>query len=200
CNEMNADAILARIDEEARNAASVSLHEAQQRAEEMRNASEARIDGMRKAALAQAQRDAVEMNDRMRRMAALEERKALLAAKREIMDCAFDEALHRMQKMENAQAQAYVLRILHQVAQGDEAIAVGKPMPAWADQAFLDQVNAQMRATGRPGTMHWAEEQRAIKSGFLLLSKGMELNCTFEAMLHVQRMSLEAEVATLLFS
>lgn len=195
---MNAEGILQRIDQDAREGAATLLNEARAKAEALRSASEARTQRAQEAALEKARADALALDDRMQRMAKLDARKALLAAKREVLDEAFDRAQAKMGRMDEEQARAFGLAMLMDSAAGDETLIpdVGSK---WADQAFVDAANAALANAGKPGRITLSGETRALGGGFVLARGGMEVNCSFPAALAARRMDIEAEVASMLF-
>ncbi len=195
---MNAQAILTRIEQDARADAAQLLREAQVKAEAVRAASEKKIAEERTAALETARQNALELDDRMQRMAKLDARKALLAAKRTVLDEAFTRALQKMQAMSAAEAKAFGLAMLLDAAQGDE-ILIADQGSAWCDQAFVAEANQALVKAGKPGKVSLADGKQALGGGFLLRRGGMEVNCSFPAALEASRMRLEAEVAALLF-
>ena len=75
-------------------------------------------------------------------------------------------------------------------------------LPALADaqraKALLGRINEALKGSGKEGlTVGNTSEQ--IGGGFLLTSKGYEMNCSFEAMLRDVREAEESNVAKILF-
>lgn len=195
---MNAQSILTRIEQDAREAAAQILRDARAKADAMQKASEAKIERERSEALEQARREALELDDRMQRMAKLDVRKALLAAKRQVLDEAFAKALSKLQAMPDGDAKAFGMRLLLGAAQGDERV-VPDEASAWCDAAFIKEANAKLTEAGRPGGLTLAPETRKLGGGFVLLRGGMEVQCTYVAALEAGRMDMEADIAALLF-
>lgn len=83
---MNAQAILVKIEQDAAENADRILRRARAEADEMLAASGAEIEGLRGALLKQAEKDGAELEQRMQRMAELEDRKLLLGQKRKLID------------------------------------------------------------------------------------------------------------------
>ena len=105
---MNAEAITSKILEDARAQAAAALGEAQRKADDLRRRDEAAIEEKRQQSEAQADRQAAEMRDRMLRMAELDQKKALLSVKRQVIDLAFADALERMAAMGAEQKREYI--------------------------------------------------------------------------------------------
>lgn len=196
---MNAKAILEKITQDARAQAADILREAQKQADELREEADRQVEAHRQQTVAAARREVAEQESRMQRMAELEQRKALLSAKREVMDEAFEKALSMMHVMKPGQARAYHLAQIVSLAQGDEQLVVGQPLPAWFDESFIGDVNTALTKAGRLGQIRLADSQEKVSGGFMLLREGLELNCSYEAQLKVRRMALEGEVAAVLF-
>lgn len=196
---MNAQTIVEKILQDARSQARTLLREAQEGAERSKEALERKIADQREAVRRQAEQDAKAQEDRMLRMAELDQRKALLTAKRAVMDRAFDLALDKMLAMPSREAREYNLNLLCAFAQGGEQLAVGAPAPDWLDKSFLEEANRALEKAGRPGNLTLASDQPAIKGGFVLRREGLELNCSYEALLKTRRLALEGEVAGILF-
>lgn len=196
---MNAQTIVGKILQDARGQAQALLREARDAAERSKEALERRIADQREAVCKQAEQDAQAQEDRMLRMAELEQRKDLLAAKRAVMDRAFDLALEKMLSMPARQARAYNLERLCALAQGGEALVIGDPAPDWFDASFLEEANQALRQAGRPGGLTLSADHPPLQGGFVLRRAGLELNCSYGALLKTQRLALEGEVAGILF-
>lgn len=195
---MDAQAILDRIEQDARDSASSTLDDAQKRADSLREASEARIRQQRENALSRAQADGTLMRERMLRMAELEDKKELLAAKRTVMDKAFDDALGLMEKMDAKQLRAFLLTLAAQVADGDETLLIGQRNAAWFDDSFIAQANEMLLAAGKKGALKKSAEN-VPGVGFALQKSGTQVNCTMDALLMQSRLTLETDVARVLF-
>lgn len=196
---MNADAITAKIMVEARGVAAQLLREANERAEQIRHGAEAELAKQREQTMDQARRECADLRDRMLRMAELEERKQRLSAKRSVINQAFDRAAERMRAMPDEQRCAYMHKLLVSNAEGDELIVVSDSDAKLFDSGFLTSVNKAMAESGKASNLLLSTEHRETGGGFILKRGGMEVNCTFPAMLEEKRVSLEAEVAGLLF-
>ena len=195
---MNADTILKRIEQDARQSAEATMDDARKRAEALSAARREKLSQEDEAAMARARKDALALDDRLQRMAELDARKALLAEKRRVLDEAFALALEKMRKMPAARAKEFALRTLLESAQGDETVVADQDS-SWLDDAFIAEANKALAASGREGNLTLAHEKQALGGGFLLTNDGMEVNCSFPAVLSARRLELEADVASALF-
>ncbi len=157
---------------------------------------------------AQAERESAEIVERGRKAAAereerlagvarLECRKLELAARQEMIQKAFDKALDRLM---NLPEQEYV-KLLADLAvkaarSGKEQVILSqKDRTRYGKQA----VTAANEALGDKGRLTLSQESRAIKGGLILSDGDVEVNCTFETLVRLQRGGLEREVAKVLF-
>lgn len=196
---MKVDAITEKILEDARQSAAQTLREANERAQETQRRSEAEIVKKRDQAMDEARRECVGLRDRMLRMAELDERKNLLSMKRQVIDQAFEDALKRMRAMDEASARAYLKRLILESAQGGEQIITDSADRKLYSEAFLAELNAELKKRGGSGALTLSDEKRPMAGGFVLKRQGVEINCTYEAVLRESRASLEAQVASMLF-
>jgi V/A-type H+/Na+-transporting ATPase subunit E len=197
---MNAQAILEKIGSDGRQAAAVLLKEAGERAEAIRAESDKKITRLREDTVAKAQAEAAALEVRMLRMAELDERKALLAAKRKLMDQAFQAALAKLRQMTPEQMESFFLSMVLSSCKGTETLIIGMLHDTWYTPAFADKVNAALTAALKPGRITVNKERRQSVTGVIISGEGMEINCTLEALLEACRLDLEAEVASILYA
>lgn len=194
---MKADTIAQRIVEDARKAAKEALDAANVRAGEMRRAAEAEAEARRAQALERAKADAAEQRERMMRMAELDQRKAMLAMKREMIDSAFDKALEVLIGMPVEQARALNERLLLESARGEMELVIAEADAAVFSAEFLKGVNQKLGEKG--ARVRLSETRKRERGGFILRQGGMEINCEYRAVVEQLRPSLEADVAQMLF-
>ena len=197
---MNAQAILEKIGFDGHKAAAVLLKEAGERVEAIRAESDKKIAKLRDETVVKAQAEADALEVRMYRMAELDERKVLLAAKRQLMDQAFQAALVKLRQLPPEQLESFFLSMVLSSCKGTETLFIGALCDAWYTPAFADKVNAALTAAGKPGRITANQERRDGVAGVILSGEGMEINCTLEALLDARRLELEAEVASILYA
>ena len=196
---MNAQAILERIGADGRQAAAAILREAGEKADAMRAASDRKIAQLREQTLSMAQAEAEGLEQRMYRMAELDERKLLLAAKRDMMDQAFAAALQKLRKMDSLAAEAFFLSQVVSAAKGTETLLVGAEESEWFSTSFVEKANKALAAEGKDAKLTLGAERRAGVTGVILVGDGTEINCTLEALVASRRLMLESQVAAILF-
>lgn len=196
---MKADAIIDKILDDARGAAAQTLREANERAEQMRKDAEAEILKKREETMNQARRECVSLRDRMLRMAELDQRKAELSVKRDVIDLAFEQALLRLAAMPDDERLAYYTGLILALAQGDESIVVSSADAALFTKEVMGGINERLAQAGKSGRLTLDGERRETGGGFIFKKDGMEANCTFRAIVNQARPMLESSVAQVLF-
>jgi vacuolar-type H+-ATPase subunit E/Vma4 len=196
---MNAQAILVKIEEDAKESAAQILADARKKADALKAASQEKIEGMRKTMLYQAERDAEALEQRTLRMAELDDRKELLGKKRALIDEAFQTAGRLLASASAPERRAFFLKQIARAASGRENLALGADVADWFDDGFLADANAALQKAGKPGELTLSAERKAGCAGVILAANGAETRCTFDALLEEARAGLEQTVAAELF-
>ncbi len=195
---MKSDAISARILEDARAQAAQLLQDARSRADAAKADCDRRIEERRVQLNNQVESDIRQQRSRMLRMAELEQKKAQLGAKREVIEQVFETVLAALRSMPADQRGAYNKKLLLTSAMGGEQIVCAREDEALFDDAFLEGVNAELAVAGKvPVTL--SADRRATGGGFILKAGGCEVNCTYGAVLEQSVPQMEADVARMLF-
>jgi V/A-type H+-transporting ATPase subunit E len=178
--------------------------------------------------LAKGRKAAQERQERLESAAKMETRKLTLAAKQEVLGEAFDQALKKLCSLGDEDYIALLTKLAVKasttgkeklifskkdrsrigkqvVVAANEALTKGRTSetPSAASdskvKAFLGKVvnNAAAAVTGASLTL--SEETRNIKGGFIMVDGDVEINCTFETLVRLQRETLERDVAHTLF-
>ena len=159
------------------------------------------------AVQAQAEREAREIVDRGRRnadereqrlasVAQLEARKMELAAKQEMLDRAFDQALEELCNLPEGEYVSLLANLAVKASSnGREAVILSKKDRTRYGKQVVTQANERLK----DGHLTLSEQTRNIKGGLILADGDVEVNCTFETLVRLQRGTLEREVAKVLF-
>lgn len=156
-------------------------------------------------------------------------RKMSLAAKQEVLDEAFRQALEEMCSLPEEQYIQLLARLAVQASStGREQLIfspkdrtrIGKAVVMAANDALVKQVapelpdaitdskvgaflgkvvNSAAAQITGTGLLTLSEETRPIRGGFIMVDGPVEVNCAFEAMVRAQREQLEKPVAEILF-
>ena len=196
---MNAEAILTKIEEDAREAAAKLQSDAETKAAEMKAASREKVETMQRTMLSQAEKDSAEQQERLWRMASLDERKNFLARKRQLIEETFGLARQKLAAASAEKRREFFRQQILACANGTEHLVVGAEHDDWFDDRFVSEVNQALSAAGKRGELIAEQERRPDCTGAILCTPGTEIDCTFEALLGDARGELEQKVAAILF-
>lgn len=189
----------------------------------------AQAEQERQAVLARGTKAAAERQERLESAAQMEKRKLTLAAKQEVVGEAFEQAVEKLCALPDKELIPLLTALAVEVSStGKEALIfsvkdrarIGKQVviaaneelvkkaapglpSSYADNkvgAFLGKVvNTTAAVVTGTGQLTLSEQTRPIRGGFILVDDDVEVNCTFETLVRMQREKLEREVANVLF-
>lgn len=187
--------ITQRIDAVTQSSVDSILSEARGKAADIEAGAKAEIQRLTDDLRTRGDREAAEREERLVSVAQMEARQISLAAKQEMMDRAFDGALA---KLCGASDEAYAdvcAGLLVKAApsgKGEVIFAAGrKEVGAKA----VEKANTLLGG----GMLTLSGETRPIKGGFVLRNGNVEINCSFETLVRLQRSEASGDVAKLLF-
>ncbi len=190
---------------------------------------EARAKAEAEAILKKGAEAAAQREERLGSVAQLEHRKLTLAAKQEMVEQAFQQAMRELVGLPDEQYIALLANLCAQASrtgreqvifsQKDRSrfgkavvtmandILARKVAPKLPDEfteskagAFLDKVVTGASAVlAGTGMLTLAEDTRPMAGGLILRDDKVETNCSFEVLIHLQRDALANEVAKTLF-
>ena len=181
--------------------------DAQREIDEILSAAQAQAAEITQSCQAQAEREAREIVDRGRRnadereqrlasVAQLEARKMELAAKQEMLDRAFAQALEELCNLPEGEYVSLLANLAVKASSnGREAVILSKKDRTRYGKQVVTQANERLK----DGHLTLSEQTRNIKGGLILADGDVEVNCTFETLVRLQRGTLEREVAKVLF-
>jgi V/A-type H+-transporting ATPase subunit E len=89
-------------------------------------------------------------------------------------------------------------KLLECAKTGEGAIAIGQDEKRLGE-AFLKDVNAELKRTAGKGAVALLPERRDIRGGFIFVDGGMEINMSLEAQLGQAWHESETDVAGILY-
>ena len=196
--------------------------ETRRQAEELLAQSRAQADQEREAILARGKKAAAERQERLESAAQMEKRKLLLAAKQEMLDQVFDRALEKLCALPDEELVALLSRLAAGASSsGKEQVIFSKRDRARLGKQVVlgaNEILAQKNAGALPGSigeskmgafinkivgvgaqLTLSQDTRNIRGGLILSDGEIEMNCTFETLVRLQREKLEREIAGILF-
>ena len=139
---------------------------------------------------------AAEREERLVSVAQMEARKVLLAAKQEMVEKAYIRALDKLTSMPEEQYTAVLADLLVEASSnGSEEAIFSQEDRERVGKAAVEKANA---ASGKQITL--SAETRPITGGFILKNENVEVNCTFETLVRLQKADTAATVAKMLFA
>ena len=157
-----------------------------------RQAEKAAADRLAKGEEAAAQRE-----ERLIAMADMEGRKELLAAKQEMVSRAFDQALEQLCSLPDEEYMAMLTKLAVTAStSGKEQLIFSPKDRARVGKAVVIAANEALK----DGRLTLSEQTRPMAGGFVLSDGAIEVNCTFETLVRLQRGAIAGEVAGVLFA
>lgn len=191
--------IAARIREDAQQEIARMNQEADQQIEAIQAQAQAQADRDREEILARGRRAAEERLERLKSAAQMQRRTLELDARQQVLGEAFAKALEQLCHLPNEE----LVRVLGALALQAAPNGGGQLIFAPQDRerigaAVVAFANEALSRKGAGGTLTLSEQTRPIQGGFILADGPVEVNCSFEAMLRLQREKLEKPVAQIL--
>ena len=190
------DKITGRISEDAQREIDAIQAQAAQQAGEITARYQAQAQRESGEIVERGRRNADERVERLASVAQLEARKMELAAKQEMIAKAFDQALEQLLELPEGEYVALLADLAVKASvTGQEAVILSQKDRTRYGKQVVTQANEKL------GGAHLtlSEHSRPIKGGLILADGDVEVNCTFETLVRLQRGALEQQVAQVLF-
>ena len=118
-----------------------------------------------------------------------------MAAKQQMLEKAYTQALDKLCSMPDAQYTQTVAALLVQAAPK----GTGKVIFAPAEKERIGKAAVEMANEKLGGQLTVAEETRPIRGGFILSDGKVEVNCSFDTLVRLQKNETAGAVAKILF-
>lgn len=170
--------------------------EARRQADEITARYEAQAKREAEEIAARGRRSAEERQARLASVAQLDARKLELAAKQEMLSKAYDLALEQLVNLPDKEYVDLLADLAVRASStGREAVIFSQKDRARYGKAVVTQANERLK----DGHLTMSEQSRPIKGGLILSDGDVEVNCTFETLVRLQRGEMDREVAKVLF-
>lgn len=189
------DKIIQRIEADAQAEIDRILNAAKDQAEGIAELYQGRADAEAAELKARNEKAAAEREDRLVSSAQMEVRKTALAAKQQMLEKAYALALDKLCSMPDAQYIETVAELLVQAAPK----GTGKVIFAPEEQARIGAAAVALANEKLGGQLTVAEETRPIRGGFILADDKVEVNCSFDTLVRLQKNETAGAVAKILF-
>lgn len=188
---MGIDNILGRIAVQAEAEVSRTTEEAKAQAAELLSQRKQEIDSYAAERLSAAEQDALERINRIKISASLDKRKALLSAKREMIDEVINETITYFSKMPKVKYSEFLAGVAKKTA------TKGTLYFAESDKDIKDKVQSLL--SEQAGIRISDSFTSEIPSGFLLKYDNVVINCSVPAIVDSMKNELEQDIAKVLF-
>ena len=153
-----------------------------------------------KDTLEKGKKDAAERVERLGSVAQLEARKLQLQAKQEMLEKAFALAYQKLLALPEDQYAALLTRLAVAASDtGTEALVFSQTDRSRYGKRVVLAANEQLEQQGCTGRLTLSEESRSFQGGLYVQNGQVETNCTFAALIRLQREHTAKDVAEILF-
>ena len=187
--------ILQRIQSEAQTEIDEILKKAREEADAIQNRYQMQAENESAELNLKKQKAAEEQEERLISVAQMESRKIILATKQEMVEKAYALALEKLCSMPEEQRISVLADLLVRASSSGREEVIFSP----EDQPRVGKaaVKAANDASGKQLTL--SSETRPIKGGFILKDGNIEMNCTFDTLVRLQKTGTAGMVAKKLF-
>lgn len=188
--------ITARIEEDGRQETEALLAQARAQAAEVTARYQAEAKAAADEILEHGRKSAEARARHLDSTAQMECRKAVLAAKQDVIEEAFQAAHKKLLDLPQAEYVAFLAGLAAKASvSGKEKLIFSADDRAQVGKDVVAAANKKLAAGG----LTLAEETRPMDGGFILSDGAVEVNCTFDTLIRLQRGALAGEVAKALF-
>ena len=189
--------ITARIQQDGQKEIDAVLAEARAQAAELTAKYQAEAKAAADEVLSQGRAAAQARTSHLDSMAQMECRKAVLAAKQDVIEEAFQAAHKKLLELPSEQYVALLANLAAKASvTGQEKLIFSPSHRAQVGKAVVVAANEKI---GPDAALTLSEESRPMDGGFILSDGAVEVNCTFDTLIRLQRGALSGEVAKVLF-
>ncbi len=151
--------------------------------------------------MARGRADCDARSERMAAAADMEQRKATLAFKQEMVSEVFAEATKAIVNLPKAEYIEFLAGLAAKAAiSGEEEVLFSEADKAEVGAEVVKRANAILKQNGGRGSICLAEETADITGGFIMRTGNIEVNCAVDTLVQLHRASLSSQVAEILFS
>ena len=151
--------------------------------------------------IAKGEADCAVRSERMAAAADMEQRKALLAFKQEMVGEAFEKAAEALASLPREKYIEFFASMAAKAAiSGKEMLLFSEKDRADTGAEIVAAANALLAGMGKTAELSLADETPELSGGFIMRSGNIEVNCTAETLVLLTRASLSSQVAEILFS
>ena len=190
------DKIIGRIRADAMAEIDAIRAEGDAKAAEVKAAYEVQAQSLLASEAERSRQAAESLSERSVRGDAMDKSKAILAAKQECIDKAFELAAGKLRELPREEYISVLAALAAASGVGDEEIILSAADAAAVGAQVVEKANAAK--DGAAFTL--STETRELEGGLILKRGDVEVNCAFATQLRLLRQTMAADVAAILFS
>ena len=192
--------IIAHIRADAEAQASAILAQAEQQCAAIRSDYENKARDSYNARLRAGVKACEDRVDSMDRIAQMEAKKGILSLKQEMVSQSFDLACRKLVELPEAEYVALLARLAAEAAvTGEEELVLNARDRAAVGPAVVKAANALAAERGLKPGLTLSSREGDFAGGLILHRGSIEVNCTAELLVELQRGGMSAELAGVLF-
>jgi len=192
--------LIEKILSEAKEKAEVETKSMQAKADKIIAKAKAKASSILEKAEQEAKVEAVERKRRVKSVYDLAHKKDVLAMKRQVLDMVFEKAVDDFANLSDDEYVEFMLKLLLSCSDdGMGGIKVSVNDVKRLNTDFVKKANEQLKASNGAGNIELLPETCDKKGGFIYVNGGMEMDCSVEAVIALERENIETEVAAILF-
>lgn len=191
------DKIIERIKKNSEINCDSILNDAEKQADELRAASEAKSKADVEKIAAETDRKSKEIIDSAHSGSELEEKKEILSAKVEIIDSVIDQVSQTLKDLPDEKYFDAIYKLAGKYARPEDGVML-------LSKKDLDRLPADFEKTLNSkleqGSIKVSKDPRDLDGGFVLSYGGIEINCSFAALIKESEDDIKDELSRILFA
>lgn len=191
------DKIIERIKKNSEINCDSILNDAEKQADELRAASEAKSKADVEKIAAETDRKSKEIIDSAHSGSELEEKKEILSAKVEIIDSVIDQVSQTLKDLPDEKYFDAIYKLAGKYARPEDGVML-------LSKKDLDRLPADFEKTLNSkleqGSIEVSKDPRDLDGGFVLSYGGIEINCSFAALIKESEDDIKDELSRILFA
>lgn len=188
--------ITQRLNAETQSSVDSILSEAKSKAAEVEAGAKAEAEKISAELRLRGARNAADREERLISVAQMEARKIILAAKQEMMEEAFSKALADMcGASDEVYAKTCANLLVKAAPDGTGEVIFAEAAKEGVGAKAVSMANELLSG----GKLTLSDKARPIRGGFILVKGNVEINCSYETLVRLQKSEVSGELAELLF-
>ena len=197
---MSIKEIKEKILSDAQKEANEIIFQAESRAKEMISKGKKEADAIKNSILAKHRQEGLLKKNKIITEANLDAKKTLLSERQTIIEGVFKKALENILNMDNQKYCKYIKKIiLSNIENGDETITIGKSDKERITDAFIENINKELKSKEKKGELKLDDSYVQIQGGVIIGSGDIKKNISLELLLLKAREKYEMAVNSQLF-